>query len=409
MLDVAKLARTGILKRYETDEVFFDQGDPGHEMFILLKGKAVVSIKSVDGFSVPLNDIEAGDFFGEMSLLENLPRSATIQAMEECLVIVITEENFEQIIAEQPNLAFRIMKGMSKRLRHLNEEIEQLKKISEYNSPDNSTEIPSNASEILAATEAIKDNPPADEKPFLHNSDLFPPLHKSYPLIAPVSDEEYLFAKEVNCPVCAKSFSVKMMRSSKLKLQSVDPDQRQRFVNFNPLWYIMWVCPHCYYANFHFAFKQVSEASKKNIKQQFELLKKKIHPDFSNPRILNEVFTAYYLALNCIKTNKAASGQMANIWLRLSWLYQDAEDQDMYQYSSAQALEGFKESYYNGRRNASQEQDQRLTLLMGELSLRIGNTKEALDYFRNSIIRKGGSSILNRQAEDRIQELKTMV
>ncbi|MEN6462658.1 MAG: DUF2225 domain-containing protein [Syntrophomonas sp.] len=419
MIDVNKLAQKGTLRRYIPDEVFFTEGDSGHEMFILLKGKAEVSLKSADGFSLPVNTLETGDFFGEMSLLENMPRNATVQALDECLVIAINEDNFEQIISEQPSLAFRIMKGMSKRQRQLNEEISQLKKADNNKasepkpehhplSIEDENEPTVNAS-LEPDSNLLSDNLPADDNLPLLDSSLFPPLHKHYSIIAPATDEDYLFDKEANCPVCGKSFSVKMMRSSKLKLQCVDPDMRQRFVNFNPLWYIMWVCPHCYYANFHFDFKQVSEVTKKHVNEQYTQLKEKINPYFSSPRNLNEVFTAYYLALNNLKTSKPDSARIANVWLRLSWLYNDAEDQEMFDYASTCALDNFQESYYGSQRNASLEQDQKLTLLMGELSLRTGKAEEALKHFRSSIVRKGGSSIINRQAEDRIQDLKTMI
>ncbi|MGI5921461.1 MAG: DUF2225 domain-containing protein [Syntrophomonadaceae bacterium] len=393
MVDIGRLAQSGIIRKYQTDEVFFDQGDPGNEMFILLKGKAQVLINSVDGFTVPVSEVKQGDFFGEMSLLENLPRSATVMATEECLAMVITKDNFEQIIADQPSLAIRIMKGMSQRLRQLNEE-----KVVKGKDELSAKNTPTVESGDIAAAEL---NLPAD-------SGLFPPQHKTYAQVAPASDEDYLFTKEAVCPVCTKSFPVKMIRSSKLKLEAVDRDLRQRFKNFNPLWYIMWVCPHCFYANFHFEFKQVNEKIKKNIKKQLETLQDKINPRFSSPRNLNEVFTAYYLAINGLKDGVSDPARLAKIWLRLAWLYEDVEDQDMYCYASEQALKGFEESYYNGRRNTSIEQDQRLTLLMGELNLRIGKSREALVHFRNSIVHKGGSPIINRQAEDRIQELKSL-
>jgi CRP-like cAMP-binding protein/uncharacterized protein (DUF2225 family) len=387
MLDIGRLAKAGTLKRYGTDEIIFHQGDPGHEMYILLKGRVKLLVATIDGDNIPVMELSAGDFFGEMSLLEDAPRSATIQALEDSLVIVIDESNFEEIIAQQPALAFRIMKGMSSRIRQLNDDLAQLKDTSAIepvyvNEPDS-----------VLVTALTQSEIPADQR--------------TYPDIAPAADMGFIFDKEVACPVCGQKFITTMVRSSKLKLQSVEADLRQVFEGFNPLWYMVWVCPHCYYANFNFEFKQVRPETQKLIPGLTERFKATGF-SYSTTRRLDEVLSAYYLVLDCLQTDKDAA-RIAKVWLRLSWLYDDAGDREMYRYASARALEYFGQTYYNGRRDSSVEQDQRLTLLLAELSLRTGQPGEALKHYRNSIVRKGGSPIINRQAEDKIQELKKLL
>ena len=79
----------------------------------------------------------------------------------------------------------------------------------------------------------------------------------------------------------------------------------------------------------------------------------------------------------------------------------------MYIYASQQAYEMFKSAYYNSRRSTTVEQEQRLSLLLGELSLRLGNNEEALKFFRGALVRKGdGNNTINRQAEDKIAQLR---
>ena len=126
MLDIASLAKLGGARKYSIDETIFNAGDSGHEMFIILKGKVGVLINSMEGFPIRVAELGAGDFFGEMSLLEGMPRSAAVEALEDTIVMVINENNFEKIIAQQPGLAYRIMKGMSNRSTKQNEEIAQL-------------------------------------------------------------------------------------------------------------------------------------------------------------------------------------------------------------------------------------------------------------------------------------------
>lgn len=388
MVDIAALARLGGVRKYGADEIFFHFGDPGHEMFIILKGTVGVFINSLDGSPLQVAKLKDGDFFGEMSLLEGMPRSATITAMEDTVCLVIDESNFEQVIAQQPSLAFRIMKGMSNRLRQQNEELSFLKHGAK---PEEDA-----AGDSVSVTSA----------PLPLNSAIYPPGHKSYPVTAPETHNTYLFDSETLCPVCEKKFPVIMVRSSKLRLDKIDSDLRQRFFDFEPLWYAVWICPHCYYANFNFEFKQVSDALKKKIMEQGQELKAKLAVNFSSPRKIDEVFTSYYMILQTLQVGKIDPGKTAKIWLRLSWLYSDVEDDEMYAFTSQKALEAYSESYFNTRRDTSVEQDQRLTLLLGELCLRVGQKEEALKHFRNSIVRKGGNNNLNRQAEDRIQELR---
>jgi uncharacterized protein (DUF2225 family) len=100
--------------------------------------------------------------------------------------------------------------------------------------------------------------------------------------------------------------------------------------------------------------------------------------------------------------------KIANVWLRLSWLYQDVHDEEMFLKASAQALEYFKEAYYKTRRNNSPKQDQRFCYIMGELCLRNHEFEEALKHFYSSIVQKGGSSLINQQARDQIQNINNL-
>lgn len=403
-MDVAALARLGGVKKYSIDELFFNTGDPGHEMYIILRGKVGVYLNSLDGFPIMVATLGPGDFFGEMSLLEGMPRSATIGAIEDTIVLIINENNFEQVIAQHPNLAYRIMKGISSRLRQQNDEIKQIK---QGMALETRTIAPSSAAASSggAASSASGKSAPA---PVL-DSNLFPPGHKSYDLTAPATDDALLFDREVECPVCEQKFKVKNVRSSKLRLDKVDNDLRQRFIDFEPLYYMVWNCPNCFYSNFNFEFKQVMEANKKLIVEKSKTLKGKFNLQFSTPRKIDEVFLSFYLMLQTLQVGKQEPSNLAKVWLRLCWLYNDVGDEEMYRMSSQKALELFKDSFFNARRDTSVEQDQRMSLLLGELSLRVDEKTEAMKFFRGAIARKGGNATINRQAEDRIRELKATV
>src|SRR5512144_796422 len=106
-------------------EQIFAEGDLGSEMFILQTGKVRI-FKNIDGFDQTLTVLEKGDFFGEMSILEGLPRSASAESEEDCELIKINSANFVAMIKSNIEIAIRIMRKLSLRLREANVQIEKL-------------------------------------------------------------------------------------------------------------------------------------------------------------------------------------------------------------------------------------------------------------------------------------------
>jgi CRP-like cAMP-binding protein len=110
---------------FSKGELIFAEGDLGNEMFILQAGKVRI-FKNIDGFDQTLTVLEKGDFFGEMSVLEGMPRSASAEAEENCELIRINSANFVAMIKSNVEIAIRIMRKLSLRLREANVQIEKL-------------------------------------------------------------------------------------------------------------------------------------------------------------------------------------------------------------------------------------------------------------------------------------------
>jgi len=131
--------------------VIFSEGDLGNEMFIIQNGKVRI-YKNIDGFDQTLTVLEKGDFFGEMSVLEGMPRSASAEAEEDCELIKINSANFVAMIKSNVEIAIRIMRKLSLRLREANVQIERLMHAS---------------TEMLSLTEASKSKKEPDVKAYL--------------------------------------------------------------------------------------------------------------------------------------------------------------------------------------------------------------------------------------------------
>lgn len=389
MMDLAHLSRLGVVKRYAADEVFFEQGDQGSVMYIILTGQVDVLSRNIDGSFVRVAQLYPGDFFGEMSLLEKQPRSASVLALEQTVVVELSEDNFSLVISRNPEFAYKIMKGLSSRVRKITEEL--VKGGADEKEPENND---------LAIVDRAPENVMEDETVSFFD-DVKP---RNYTLTAPATDQEYLFEKQIPCPVCEKEFPVRMIRSSKLKMKSVAPDLRQYYEDFDPLWYMVWCCPNCGYANFYYQFKQVNELMKKSILNESKKEDAFAQINFSNPRKISEVFKAFHLCYRTITLGKTGSENLAKLWLRLSWLYHDVGDEELYIKASQKSLECYLDTYLHTR-STSTEQDSRLCLLLGELNFRLYNYEEALKFYRKAINRKNGSPNINRQAEDRINDV----
>src|SRR5947207_11727371 len=92
---------------YKKGDQIFAKGDLGNEMFIIQTGKVRI-FKNIDGFDQTLTSLEKGDFFGEMSILEGMPRSASAEAEDDCELIKINSANFVAMIKSNVEIAIRI-------------------------------------------------------------------------------------------------------------------------------------------------------------------------------------------------------------------------------------------------------------------------------------------------------------
>lgn len=112
-------------KEFPRGTVLCREGDPGKEMFVLQAGKVTIS-KQVGEIEKVLTTLGPGEFFGEMSILNNKPRSATATCAEDSKILVIDAKTFEAMIRGNAEIAIRMIKKLADRLQETNEQIETL-------------------------------------------------------------------------------------------------------------------------------------------------------------------------------------------------------------------------------------------------------------------------------------------
>ena len=110
------------VQTFDDGEVVVREGEETREMFIIREGRIEI-LKQVGGHEVRLAVLERGSFFGEMSLLEGLPRSATARAVGKTELVVLRPGSLLVQIRRDPTFAFELLQQMSHRVRDLNDKL----------------------------------------------------------------------------------------------------------------------------------------------------------------------------------------------------------------------------------------------------------------------------------------------
>jgi hypothetical protein len=109
-----------VLMELKDGEYIFREGELGTEMYIIHEGKVEI-LNLVNGKETVIAVLEKGDFFGEMSILEDMPRAASARALTPTKALAINGSTFDQMLRDNPEVAVRMMRKLSRRLRETDE------------------------------------------------------------------------------------------------------------------------------------------------------------------------------------------------------------------------------------------------------------------------------------------------
>ena len=120
------VANAVVKSRFKRGEPIVEQGKKSNSLAIILTGRARVITTNARGREVILATLQAGDYIGEMSLIDNEPHSATVRAEVQTDVLVLGRLEFARCLPENSSMAYAVMKGLVQRLRHADRKIESL-------------------------------------------------------------------------------------------------------------------------------------------------------------------------------------------------------------------------------------------------------------------------------------------
>ncbi|MDQ1912378.1 Crp/Fnr family transcriptional regulator [Paenibacillus sp. GD4] len=128
-LNTDQLASIGAIcskKSFKTGTILFQEKEPGSIFYIVYSGSVKVYTRAVTGEEKILSTFNAGDSFGELSLIDGKPRSASAQTLEDSVLITLAAQNFLELLRSNFDISLVIMRELCDRLRDTNQHVHDL-------------------------------------------------------------------------------------------------------------------------------------------------------------------------------------------------------------------------------------------------------------------------------------------
>ena len=113
-------------RRFRRGEVIFHQGDVGDSLQVVVSGSVKIVLPSEEGEEAIIASLQAGDFFGELALLDGAPRSTTAQAIEPTETVSLSRDRFLALLTEDPHITRALLRSVASELRRLTGHVGEL-------------------------------------------------------------------------------------------------------------------------------------------------------------------------------------------------------------------------------------------------------------------------------------------
>ena len=124
--ELAKIVRVGVRKKYKKGSIILLESESGAALFVIISGKVKIVRTDDDGREVILSILGENDFFGEMSILDGLARSASVIAITKTDLFMIHRRDFLKLLQDYPAVAIALLKELTMRLRKADSQIKSL-------------------------------------------------------------------------------------------------------------------------------------------------------------------------------------------------------------------------------------------------------------------------------------------
>jgi len=116
--DLEKIAAASVVRTFHKNSIVITEGDRSSSLYVILNGEVKVFVSDEEGKTNIVNRLGPGDYFGELSLIDDEPRSASVEAVTRCQISILARQHFVQYLEEHPRVAIALLRGMGRRLRN---------------------------------------------------------------------------------------------------------------------------------------------------------------------------------------------------------------------------------------------------------------------------------------------------
>ena len=113
-------------RNYPANSILINEGDQTDSLYVILDGEVKVYASDESGKEVILNILGPGEYFGELALVDDSPRSASVMTLKPTKVMIISKQSFKQCLAENSELAFNLIRNLARQVRGLTDSVKNL-------------------------------------------------------------------------------------------------------------------------------------------------------------------------------------------------------------------------------------------------------------------------------------------
>ena len=123
---LAEIEQHSSVKSFRKNAIIISQDDESYSLYVILSGRVKVFVSGEDGREAVLNHQGAGDYFGDLALIDKQPRVASVMATEASKFMIISRQDFLTCLSRNPEIAINLIKPMTQRMRMLAKNVSSL-------------------------------------------------------------------------------------------------------------------------------------------------------------------------------------------------------------------------------------------------------------------------------------------
>jgi len=353
MPDIDLLLDVGSVVRFTEDQVVFAENDAGDDMYIALQGLFAVYATSCTGFLVRVAEIQNGSFFGEMSAVDDWPRSATVITEEESAALVIKKDKLRMTFEKCPDIADMILNVLKTRADKTAEAVRYLGK-SVPALPERQQGLTTTDDKMAAMAELSRQVRLMNKLLLYKNTDisgrknknkspdkikLLPEGYKPINKTDNNNNHDSLQGEVLYCPNCCTEQDVYVPSKSIIPRKKHLPDGRVIYKDFNILLYTNAVCFHCNYTD---SYQEFLTSRPDDIKPAQNVIRFPNEEGFTgfaetHTHTADEAVLSYYQQIYCLKAVTNDALRFAKAWIHLYWLFDDYNNKNLALNAAAEA------------------------------------------------------------------------